>query len=150
MVILKLLNHFPDLLKKILNNVWVFFFHDIRMFFCIYFSFFAFVVYYFSFFVTFACKSVQFVNNCSVPHVPVIWCFEWIKNWNWIADLQRITIFFFTSLIFFLIFKTNYLPVIMLLKVTPPNLINIQGHKLEVAFNVHALACLEIHGQITH
>ena len=35
-------------------------------------------------------------------------------------------------------------------KYTPPNLINIQGHELEGAFIVHTLACLEIHGQITH
>ena len=34
--------------------------------------------------------------------------------------------------------------------ITPPNLINIQGHELEGAFIVHALACLEIHVQITH
>ena len=34
--------------------------------------------------------------------------------------------------------------------ITPPNLINIQVHELEGAFIVHALACLEIHGQITH
>ena len=34
--------------------------------------------------------------------------------------------------------------------ITPPNLINIQGHELEGAFIVHTLACLEIHGQITH
>ena len=32
---------------------------------------------------------------------------------------------------------------------TPSNLINIQGHELEGAFIVRALACLEIHGQIT-
>ena len=32
--------------------------------------------------------------------------------------------------------------------VTPPNLINIQGHELEGAFIVHTLACLEIHGQM--
>ena len=37
-----------------------------------------------------------------------------------------------------------------ILKDTPPNLINIQGHELEGAFIVHTLAYLEIHGQITH
>ena len=34
--------------------------------------------------------------------------------------------------------------------ITPPTLINNQGHELEEAFIVHALACLEIHGQINH
>ena len=33
---------------------------------------------------------------------------------------------------------------------TPFNLINIQGHELEGAFIVHAFACLDIYGQITH
>ena len=34
--------------------------------------------------------------------------------------------------------------------IIPPTLINNKGPELEEAFIVHALACMEIHGQITH
>ena len=63
------------------------------MYFVFMFPLFAFVVFCFSFFVTFTCKPLQFVYNYIVPHVPVIWCFEWIKNWIEIEHMSVVSLF---------------------------------------------------------